>query len=245
MATQTSYIGHGKIFIGPYGGGGALREVGQASDFKLTINADVKELRDMQGDGGLADVYPIIKDVEAEITLESYSTENLNLAFYGTESSNTATQQTVTMAGYKGGLIPTGVAGQLNSVTVHVGTDTLTLLQDYTVEQAGIYIVETPNYSHWTDGNTVTIVGTPPASTLIQGAVVPANEFTIIGSLTNKANSDKGVVVKLNRCRMDPAKNIEFLSDDFAKMQITAMVLKDQTIIDDTKSQYFTITNEA
>lgn len=104
---QRSYIGEGRVYIGPYNGSAPMREVGQLKEFKLNLTEVIKEMTNLQGGGGLADQTSRISKVEASFDFLSLSSENLALAIRGVGSDlKTTAVTTEAHIAYQGGLLP-------------------------------------------------------------------------------------------------------------------------------------------
>ncbi len=117
-SSQRSYIGEGKIYIGPRSGG-PLREVGQVKEFKLDVTEEVKELKNYQGGGGLADQVSWISKIEATLNFLSLSSKNLALAMRGENTDLGSGNAEKTVIAYAGGFLPLEGIGP-SSVTVSI-----------------------------------------------------------------------------------------------------------------------------
>ncbi len=111
---------------------------------------------------------------------------------------------------------------------------------EYTLESAGVFIPATAT-KITAAGTPVTVSYTKTAGQIIQAMVTASQEWRVIYSGTNFANADSPMVVDLFRCKFSPPKDISLIGEDFASLQITAQVLKDDTKTGAGISQFLTI----
>lgn len=228
MSSQWSLVGEGEIFLG-LRSGGALRAVGQVKEFKLNVSEDVKEMRNYQGGGGLADQVSWISKVEASFNFLSLSAKNLAMALRGDESdlsSGTVSDQVHTA--YPGGFIPLSGIGPSSVIVKYGESDTVLPTSEYIVKSAGIFILE--NSTHVSSSGTpVKISYTKSAGTIIQTLIKAADEYRVVFSGTNFARGGKPFSVDLFRVKFSPTKDLSFIAEDFAGLTLTASVLQDDT----------------
>ncbi len=119
MGSQWSLVGEGEIFI-CLRSGGAMRSVGQVKEFKLNVSESVKEMKNYQGGGGLAEQVSWIEKVEASFQFLSLSSKNFILALRGgSEALASGTVSNELRTAYAGGLLTLEGVGPLSvSVTV-------------------------------------------------------------------------------------------------------------------------------
>jgi hypothetical protein len=103
-----SFIGKGKVYLGPFGGAGALRPVGNCSKLTLGIDEETKKILDyMSAGGGVAAKMSRISGLTVTMSLREFTAENVALAVYG--ESTPVTAGTISSheahTAYKGGLI--------------------------------------------------------------------------------------------------------------------------------------------
>ena len=233
-----SFIGKGKIYIGPKDGSGALRELGNVSNLEFAMTEEVKELLEWQAaGGGKANELRRITAVEANFTLHDFIADNLALATRGVASSvasSSVTDEVVTA--YKDGLARTNFQG-ISSVVVQDVTDTTTYVEDtdYEVRNAGIFIIASGAI---TNGEVLHIDYDYVAVEKMEALKIAATEYKVTFDGINEAQEGKAVVVDIHRLKFGPAAALALIGDDFAEMELVASCLADGTKTG-SESQYF------
>ncbi len=239
-----SYIGKGKVYLGPYGGGGALVSVGNCSRLELSIDEEKKELLDFtSAGGGKANVVSRITGVTVGMTLHDISPENLAKALRGTSSAVTAAAVTnEAHTAYKGGLVVFDNLpdpAQPVTVTGAGGTPTYTEGTDYVRTRTGIEVLAGGGIA---DGSTIEVDYTKAASDVVEALTQAGAEFTLVFDGLNEAQGGKAVSVRLHRVKFSPAQGLGFIADEFAGLELTGEVLKDESITGSGLSQYLQVT---
>lgn len=211
---------------------GKLYDMGNVPEMKVSLKTDVSVKKESRT-GFRLPVSRLTKSNEAElsITLDEFTLDNLALALYGSVITKAA--GTVT-----GEALPTGlVAGdrvqlanpKVSTVVVKdsAGTPaTLALTTNYTVDaDPGHIVIVNPG------------AFTQPfkadyafASSKKMGAFTQAApERMIILEGMNTLDSNRRVRVTLFRALMDPASDLGFIQDDYAKLDLKGSVLADGT----------------
>lgn len=239
-----SFIGKGKIYIGPYDASGPLRPVGNCSKLELAIEQEEKSLLDFtQAGGGKANTLKRITAVKANMTLHDLDGANLAMAVYGSSTGVTTVTAIVDEShasvkkGTTGGFV---AANRLINTTVapvvKVGAVTKTAGTDYTVGVTGIFI---PAGSSIVDNDTVLISYTPVAEDQVEALVNSGTEFKLHFDGLNEAQSGKAAAVILHRIKFSPTAGLGLISDDFVGLELSAEVLSDTA--QSTGSKYFDI----
>lgn len=233
-----SYLGVGKIFIKEFGSAAGLMEVGNASALNLTVNEDVKELKDFtQVGGGTFNEVRRIASVEASMTLFELSAANVARAIFGTASAIAAGAVTdESHTAYVGAFIPTNFPFT-GSLTVKEGAATLTAGTDYEQVPGGIKVLG----GALADGDTVLISYTKAAGNAVEALLSSAKEYEIFFSGLNEARSGKAVTVHLHRVKLGAASSIPLIGEDFASLEVSGKVLKDTSKNGTTVSQYYNV----
>ncbi len=235
-----SFIGKGKLYAGPFGGGAKMRALGNISAFEFTANQEKKELLDFQNaGGGFANTLTRITGVEASLTLHDLNAENIAMALYGTTSATAASAVVdEAITAYKDGLVRTANIIDTSVapvVTGSGGTPTYVADTDYTVSPAGIFILAAGAI---TDALPLLIDYTIQAFNAVEAMVNSGQEFVVVMDGLNEAQSGKAVVIDVHRMKFSPGQNIGAIGDDFASMELTADVLKDAAITTPGLSQF-------
>lgn len=242
--TDASYIGKGRIFLQPYGGASAGFEIGNCSALTLSAAEDVKELMNFKSSGGgKANTVRRISGVTLAMTLHDINADNLSLAAFGSKTTVTAgTVTNETKAAYVGTLCATDYLIDTSaSVTVTGPSSTPAFTEGTHFEKtaAGVLILAAPG--GWTSGQNIEIDYTKKAGSVVEALTASAQEYKLVFSGLDEAQSGKPVVVVVHRFKPGPLQNFGLISDDFAGVEITGEVLADATITTAGLSQYFKV----
>ena len=238
-----SYIGKGKVYLGPYGGGGALVSVGNCSRLELSIDEEKKELLDFtSAGGGKANVVSRITGVTVGMTLHDISGDNLAKALRGTSTAvASASVVDESHTAYIGGLVAFNSLpdpSQPVVVTDSSGATTYTEGTDYVRTRTGIEILSGGSI---TDGQTILVDYTKAAASVVEALVNAGAEFVLVFDGLNEAQSGKAVSVRVHRLKFSPAQGLGFIGDEFAGLEISGEALKDESITTPGLSQYVQI----
>jgi hypothetical protein len=234
-----SFIGKGKVYLGPYGAAGAMRPVGNCSKLTLSVDEETKKLLDyMTAGGGVASKMSRISGVTATMALREFNAENIALAVYGEADAVTGSSVTdETHTAYKGGLVR---LAHINPSTVVVtneaGTTTYDITDDYLVYPGGIYIVPTGDI---VDAQVIKVDYAYPAQNVIEAIVNSAQEWVMAFDGLNEAKTGNPVVVDVYRVKFGPTKALDMIEDDFGTLELTGESLKDETKTGPGIRQYF------
>jgi len=240
-----SFIGKGRVFIGPYAQNGANRPIGNCSKLELAIEQETKDLLDYtQAGGGKANSLTRITAVRANMTLHDIDGNNLAMAIYGSNTAQTGvtaiTDESIVNVykGTTGGFAKTArLINTAQTVVVKVAPSTVkTAGTDYVVRPTGI---EIPSGSTIADLDDLLVSYTPVAEDQVEALVNSGTEFKLFFDGLNEAQSSKPVSVILHRVKFTPTSGLGFIGDDFLGMEISAEVLSDSA--QSTGSTYFDI----
>jgi len=228
MADQ-SYIGKGKIYLGPYADNAKRRPVGNASALTLNITEEKKELLDFTAaGGGKANIVNRITAVELGMTLHDISPENLAVAAFGAASAVTAGGVTgEAHTAYKGGLVRLDFIpdpAQTLTVTGSGGTPTYVDGTDYVRVNAGIEILDGGSI---TDGLAIEVDYTKKAGNVVEALTQSGQEFKLTFAGLNEAQSGKEVVVDIHRVKFSPLQSLGLIADEFAGLELAGEALSD------------------
>lgn len=238
------YYGSGSIGIQLRGVANApLRLIGNCSKLTLDIAEESKSLPNYQGGGGSIAKVSRIKGVEAKITADSLSRENLALALRGNVSSNLSTDVITgeAHAGIaEGSLILTARLPDLTQpLVVKLGAVVIVEAGNYERKRSGIYIL--PGASALADGDDITIDYTPLADDLVQALTETGKEYRLVFDGMNESRGGKPVLLICHRAQFSPTKSLDLIADGFGHLQIEAELLADEGIAGTGKSRYFTV----
>lgn len=240
MSAQSG-IFKGTPYMAPYGTA-ALASLGNTA--KISHNAEVeeKELPDYENPGGgIADSVTRLKSAKVTLELKKVSAKNLALAFGGdltaiTAGAVTAEEHEATL----GALIPLNKPQDMSAIlTVKDSTDTDTYVEgeDYTRVRAGVILLESGDIA---DEELIKIAYTALAGNTIEGLINLTDEYHLLVDGINERDN-KPVLADYYRVKFGPAKNVEWIGDDFVSLTLEGTVLKDETKTGTGVSQYFSV----
>lgn len=240
MAKQT-YVGKGKVYIGPYDLSAALLFVGNVSQLDFNIAENRFAVQDFtEPGGGDFDTVRRIESVQLALTKWEFTPENLARVTRG--SSSVITASTVTdepHVAYKGGLVATDfLPDPALTMTVEVGATVYVAGTDYRRVPAGIEILASGDID---DAAVILITYTKLASSRIEALTSSGTPYKMIFQGLNEANSGKPVIVRAHRVQLGVAQTIPFISSEFASYNVGGDVLKDDTITGVGLSKFFQI----
>jgi hypothetical protein len=239
MTTQAGII-RGTAYLGK--GSGALLAAGNASKCSYSIETEDKELPDYQNPGGgLDDSFTRLKSSRIAFSFRHLKKHILELVTGGTSTAETVT--TVTDEAHNdvvlGGLIATAKAMDTSvAPVVKVGAATKAAGTDYTVVRAGIILPATGGTI--LAGDDVLISYTSIAAGEIQGMLSVADDYHVIFDGINE-RTNLPILADWFRVQFGPAKNIEFIGDDYVSFDVEGKLLKDETKTGTGVSQYYTL----
>lgn len=241
--TDKSFIGSGRLWIGPVGGG-EMREIGNCSDVQFAIESEKKSLRNSRGGGGEANAIERITAVSLSMTVNDFDADNLSMILYGTKTVVTAGSVTSEVqAGQDEGLIPTDFmidTTQTVTVTGPSATPTYTAGTDYSVTAAGITVLAGGSIA---SGANVEISYTKQAINVVEALMNSGSEFELYMDGVNEAQSSAPVRVWVKRFKPSPTQDLSLISEDFAQFPINGSVLIYDAAAANT-SKYFSIETE-
>ncbi|HEU4589377.1 MAG TPA: hypothetical protein VFS13_00600 [Steroidobacteraceae bacterium] len=242
MSTQKyTYIGKGKIYIGPYDGAGPMVFIGNCSQLDITTQEDEQTVADFtQAGGGEYDSIRRISAVNFAMTLWDLSPANLARHLRGETSDIAATPVASEAAtAYKGGVIAFAKIPDPDvaiTVAPAVGSGSYALGTDYVRTTSGIEILDSGSI---VDATAILVGYTPLASTALEFLTQAAGQYKLLFEGLNEANSGKSVVVKGHNARLGALGTLPLIGSEFASIQVNGDLLKDLSIVTAGKSQYF------
>lgn len=240
MALQY-FNGQGKIYIGTRdvdGNAQAMRYVGNAPNFKFSLEESVSEHKESYSGQRLTDVR-LTTELKAstEMVLEQIDTDNLNLMLFGTTVSQAGTA--VTAYALEGSATPAVghvylLADQdVDTVVITDSTGspkTLTPGTNYELDaEAGmITMLDITTGGAFTGPLKAAYNRTALSRTKMFGTAAVEYWLRFVGLNTAVSGSPK-VIVDLYRVRMSPAAEVGLINDDVAQFTLSGAVLMDAT----------------
>lgn len=241
MGNECCFKGRGKIWLRKQidactGNTNDWFHVGNASIFQLNQTTTESTVKDYTSKiGGLACSSIEIDQVNLNLTLNCLNSRNFGLALNAEGYDGNVPAGTVTNEGYtvraEGEFIPFSFMPDDDSNLVVTGTGgspTYTKDVDYRVTGNGIELIPTADGGSITAGTVLEIDFAYSLQTLldlIQSASIEYEVF--LDGYNIAASTPKKFGVHLYRVRFTPATNVDFLSDDFATMELTGKVMQD------------------
>lgn len=239
---KDTYIGKGVVYIKNRASGG-YRFLSNVESITNAFETDKKTVpNNVTAGGGYWDTLDRIKGATASAVLFDLSAANLALATNGAVSAVTAaavTAEALTVTAI-GEIIPTEFMIDTATPPVvkdHADTTTYVLGTDYSVSPAGI----TPLGSTIIAADVLHVGYTKKATSVVDMLTSAAGEYSLMIDGLNEANSGKPVRIIMHRCKASAAKQLDFISDNFAKLSVDFDMLADASITAAGKSQYATI----
>lgn len=240
--TKRTYLGKGRVLIGPYAQDAAMVFVGNCSQLDTTVEEAEATVEDFtEAGGGEYDSISRITAVNLAMTKWDLSPANLARALRG----STATVATTPVAdeahkGFQGGFIVLNkTPNPAQSMTVaDTGSGSYTENTDWRRTTSGIEVIEGGAIADETD---LQISYTPLGGDLIQALISAGQKFKLVFEGLNEANEGRPVIIKCHCVRFGAPQNLQWISSEFASMAIAGSVLKDTTITTPGLSKYLTV----
>lgn len=238
-----SYIGSGKVYMEEFGSDNGLEFIGNVTALNFVVNEDTREMKDhTQPGGGTYNEVRRIESVEFSLNMAELSPENLAKAALGANTAvsggtvDVGTPENVTAKLDK--LVPFEHPPTAGTIVVKDETDTTTYVAgtDYDDSPAGI-IPKTGGAIVAED--TLHVSYTYGAYDVVQAMVAAGKEFRLYFEGLNEARSGKQVRLDMFRGRPGAANQLDWISDDYAQMEVTGKVLKDTSKSGAGISQYW------
>lgn len=234
------YSGQGKAFIAAATAGvpGAFRYVGNCPILQVALEVDVLEHKESTSGQRLTDLRIIRgKSSKFTFTLEEFEKKNLALALYGADSSisgstASAEQAPVTMAvGDYWRLLHPDVSSLV--ITDSAGSPaTLVLNTDYEITSAKHGMVKILGLAAYTQPFKAAY--TYATRTSIKMLTEGFTDRWVRFNGLNTVDTNRAVVVDLYKVNFDPIAQMDLISDDIWKMELSGGALYDSTKESDT-----------
>lgn len=232
-----SYVGKGKIYLRVRGSGDPLRFVGNSSQLNFSVAEQTIDLLDFtQGGGGKDDVVRRPESVTASMIWHNLSPENLAVALFGASTSIPGAavvgeNQTANL----GGLVRTdNVPDPSAALTV----DTYVEGVDFERVPSGIIPLASGSIL---EGETLSISYTALGSAVIEALLSSGDEYQLVFDGINEAKSDRSVIVTAHRVKFSPVQDMAMIGNEFAGLNVTAELLKDDAIQGSSLSKFMKI----
>lgn len=234
------FSGQGRIYLASRDSSGnplSLRWVGNVPDLKISLSTETIEHKESYSGQRLTDLQLIkSKDGEFSCTLEEFSAENLELSLYGvttTSTGGTVTDET----------LPTGIIANETRLLAHPFVSNVTITDsnatpatlangvDYTVHenQGAITFINVTGYTQpFKVDYSYNMYKTTPMFVAAQP------EVWLRFDGVNTADANRPVIVDLYRVAINPTKDLELISDDLQRFELSGRVLADKTKVGDS-----------
>lgn len=241
-----AYLGAGKIKMREVGAAAPFLAVGNASALTFGATTDSKTLQDRtQPGGGTYAKVDRTGEVTVAVTLHDLDAPNLAKAAGGgitEKAAGTTTAEPV--VAYKGGTTPlTSPPSTITTVTGVGGTPEYVAGTDYRITPAGLEIPSTSTIPAPVAGApNIAVTYTNTVQRVMQAIVNSGKEYELLFEGLNEAEQDVPMIVQAYRVKFTPAQAINFLSDDFAALELTGTALPNQAIVANGLSRYWKAT---
>lgn len=247
-ARQTyAYLGAGKVKMREVGAAEPLIFVGNVSALTFGAQLDSKTLRDFtQPGGGVYAKVDRTSEVTVNMTVHDLDAKNLARASGGAASSRAAgTVTSEQVVAYKGGTTPLSVPPSAITTVTGVGGTPPTYVAgtDYIITPGGIEIPTGSSIPAPVGGAAnIAVTYANTAQQVMQAMVNSGREFELLFEGLNEAEQDLPVIVHAYRVKFAPAQAINFISDDFAALELTGTALPDANKTGTNISRYWKAT---
>lgn len=238
MSTQSGIL-KGTPYLGVFGAANPLLPAGNTSKCSFSIETEDKELPDYQNPGGgLDDSFTRLKSSKVALSFRHMKKHVLELVTGGVAAAQTA--GAVTAEAHNdivlGGLIVFAKAQDLSlACTVEKGATTYVEGTDYTRVRAGIIPLATGTM---VAGDDITVDYTALAAESIEGQINLTREYHVIFDGINE-RTGHAFLADWYRVKFGPAKNIEFIGEDYISFDVEGTLLKDESKTGTGVSQYY------
>lgn len=238
------FKGKGTMYLRNKSGAGGLLPIGNCSEIALAFTESKQVMKDYELAGGAtADTISSIESVSASVTLLNLNPDNIGRVTAGLVSTVTggavaSEAHTVTTQGalVKFDKVPDKDASI--SVTGTGGTPTYGDGTDYEFRNGGIVIIVGGAIA---DAAPIEVNYTALSSRVIETLLALGDEYEMYFDGLNEARSGKPVLVTAHRAKVNPTQGMPLISDDYASLQFTVDILRDDTITGTTKSKYIKV----
>jgi hypothetical protein len=238
MSTQAGIL-KGTPYIGLFGAANPLLPAGNTSKCSFSIETETKELPDFQNPGGgLDDNFDRLKSSKVALSFRHMKKHVLELVTGGVATTQAA--GAVTAEAHNdialGGLIVFAKAQNLAlTCTVKKGATTYVEGTDYTRVRAGIIPLASGTM---VAGDDITVDYTGLAAESIEGQIELTREYHVVFDGINERTGN-AMLADWFRVKFGPAKNIEFIGDDYISFDVEGTLLKDESKTGTGISQYY------
>lgn len=242
------FKGKGTMYLRKKSGTDGLLPVGNCSEIALALTTSKQEMKDYELAGGAtADTIETIDSVSASVTLLNLNPENIARVTAGitsdvTGGAVTAEAHTVSAQGSFTRFDKIPDTSDTITVTGPSGTPTYVDGTDYEVRNGGIVIIDGGSI---TAASNIEVSYTAVNSRVVETLLEIGEEYEMYFDGLNEARSGKAVLLTGHRAKVNPTQGLPLISDDYASLQFTVDLLRDDTITGTTKSKYMKIESAA
>lgn len=234
----------GQFYLKKYGDAAApLLPMGNVSAFSISHNVTDITQEDFTALGGTACAISYINSVTASMTLNCLNKENLAIAFQGTATAltvNSVTDESHTVKAL-GELIPLAFIPKKITVIVNddqVAPTTFTEGTDYIITSAGIIPLVGGTIA---PADVLEISYSYGLGNIIEGVTTGQQSYELIFDGANSGeDGDQEVVMRIWKIKFGPTATFNLLNTgEFGSIEITGVLLKDDTKVGSGKSKYY------
>jgi len=235
------FKGKGTMYLRKKNGSGGLLPVGNCSEIALAFSESKQEMKDYELAGGAtADTSVSIESVSASVTLLNLNPDNIARVTAGVVSTVTggavsSESQTVAEVGAFVKLDKMPDTDIAVVVTGTGGTPVYVDGVDYEVRNGGIVAIAGGGL---TAALNIEVSYTALSSRVVETLMEIGEEYEMYFDGLNEARSGKPFLLTAHRAKVNPTQGLPLISDDYASLQFTIDVLRDDTIVGTTKSKY-------
>lgn len=235
------FKGKGTMYLRRKSGTEGLLPVGNCSEIALALTTSKQEMKDYELAGGAtADTIETIDSVSVSVTLLNLNPENIARVTAGTVTNvvGGSIVSEVHTVGAQGSFSRFGKVPDTSAtitVTGEAGTPVYVDGVDYEVRNGGIIILEGGDIAA---NSEIEKSYTAVASRVVETLLEIGEEYEMYFDGLNEARAGKAVLLTAHRAKVNPTQGLPLISDDYASLQFTVDLLRDDTIVGTTKSKY-------
>lgn len=238
------FKGKGTMYLRRKSGTEGLLPVGNCSEIALALTTSKQEMKDFELAGGAtADTIETIDSVSATVTLLNLNPENIARVTAGTVTNVAAgavvaEPHTVGSPGSFTRFAKVPDTAATITVTGEAGTPVYVDGTDYEVRNGGIIILAGGTIAA---ASKIEVSYAGVASRVVETLLEIGEEYELYFDGLNEARAGKAVLLTGHRAKVNPTQGLPLITDDYASLQFTVDLLRDDTVVGTTKSKYIKI----
>lgn len=234
------YKGKGTAYLRKRSGTEGGLPIGNASEIALAFSTNKQTMKDYENAGGAtADTVESIESATANITLMNLNPTNIARVTAGTVQNVTGGAVTAEphTVGAQGSFVKFDKIpdkGQTVTVTNEGAVTTYVEGTDYELKNGGILILE----GDIAASAAIEVSYTAVNSRTVEALMEIGEEYELYFDGLNEARSGKASLVTMHRAKVNPTQGLPLISDDYASLQFSVDILRDDTVSGSDKSKY-------